>query len=189
MSTKLNRFIGVNYLDIDSKMAVPPEYWLQRLYDFDAELVVFPSQQVPFAYVLARKAKRTGGINAKMMEKGAGAFNPTPDTRFCVERRMLPVTLIYRHNALAWSIDNIIADLKSRDIWAHGGAAKVADMLDAQDEKQQQTVKQTIRDDMYNRSGVAWRQYQTRTGARENPGGTAAQAARRDKGSVQTPSL
>lgn len=189
MSLTANKFIGVNYLDIDSRMPIPPEFWLQRLYDFDSELVVFPSQQVPFAYVLARKARRTGGINAKMMEKGAGVFDPTPDTRFCVERKLLPVTLIYRNSTASWSIDNIIADLKARDIWAHGGAKKVADMLDTRDDTHRDTVKANIRKDMWDRSGDAWRSYQARTGARVSHGGTAAQAARRDKGSVQTPSL
>lgn len=187
---KPNRFIGINYLDIDARMAVPPAYWLRRLHDFDPELVVFPSQQVPFAYVLARKARRTGGINAKMMEKGPGVFAPTPDTRFCVERRMLPVTLIYRHNAVSWSIDNIIAELKARDIWAVGGAAKAADLMDARDDKERQKIKDNIRQDFWNRSGEAWRSYQARTGARVSHGGTAAQAARRDKGGViKQPSL
>lgn len=158
----VNPWIGINYLDIDAKMAVPPAYWLQRLYDFDAELVVFPSIQTPFAYVLARRAKRTGGMNMHdpMFEKAL------PDTKFCVARRLLPVSLIYRHSSASWSIDNIIAGLKARDIWAAGGAEAYADQADAADTQREQKQKAAIRDDFWNRSGDAWRSYQARTGQR-----------------------
>jgi hypothetical protein len=131
-----NPFIGKNYYDIDSKMAIPPAYWLERLYDFDADLVVFPSQQVPFAYCLARRARRTAGINTGVLKEGA-----TPDTKMCLKHHLLPVTIIYRHNAAAWSIDNIISDLKARDTWAMGGSKKVADVLDAQDEQHRAKVQ------------------------------------------------
>jgi hypothetical protein len=160
--TKPNRFLGINYLDIDNKMATPPEYWLQRLWDFDSELVVFPSIQTPFAYVLARKAKRTGGMNMHdpAFEKASG------DTKFCLMRRMLPVCLIYRHNSNSWSIDNLLADLRSRDIWAAGGGEAFADRVDKEDADEEKRIKQQIRDDMWNRSGDAWRSYQARTGQR-----------------------
>lgn len=157
-----NPWIGKNYLDIDQKMAVPPAFWLQRLYDFDADLVVFPSIQVPFAYVLARRAHKTGGLNPQLPEFA----NAQPDTKFCLERRMLPVSLIYRHNAVSWSIDNLLADLRSRDIWAAGGGDAYADQADAADDAATAKVKAGIKDDFYNRSGDAWRSYQARTGQR-----------------------
>lgn len=169
-----NPFIGKNYYDIDSKMAIPPAYWLERLYDFDADLVVFPSQQVPFAYCLARRARRTAGINTGVLKEGA-----TPDTKMCLKHHLLPVTIIYRHNAAAWSIDNILSDLKARDTWAMGGSKKVADVLDAQDEQQRAKIKQDIRNDFYHRSGDAWRSYNLRSGSATGSGGTVAQASRR----------
>jgi len=160
--TRPNRFVGVNYLDIDKKMSVPPEYWLQRLYDFDADLVVFPSIQTPFAYVLARKARRTGGMNMHdpAFDKAAS------DTKFCVARRLLPICLIYRHSTASWSIDNLLTDLRSRDIWAAGGGEKFADRADAADNADDKKVRDNIRADMWNRSGDAWRSYQARTGQR-----------------------
>lgn len=157
-----NRFIGINYLDIDSRMAPPPAYWLQRLYDFDADLVVFPSSQTPFAYVLARKAHRTGGMNMH----DPAFVGAMPDTKFCVMRHLLPVSLIFRHNATSWSIDNIIAELKRRDIWSAGGGDSYADQADAADTAAEASKKAAIRDDMNNRSGDAWRSYQARTGQR-----------------------
>lgn len=143
-------------------MAEPPEYWLQRLWDFDSELVVFPSIQVPFAYVLARRARRTGGMNLH----DPHFAKALPDTKFCLERHLLPVSLIYRHSTASWSIDNILMDLRARDIWAAGGAEKFADQADANDASDEQRTKDNIRDDMWNRSGDAWRSYQARTGQR-----------------------
>lgn len=157
-----NPWIGINYLDVDSKMAAPPAFWLQRLHDFDKDLVVFPSAQTPFAYVLARKARRTGG----MSQSGPMFDNALPDTKFCLARRMLPVSMIFRHNAVSWSIDNILRDLKARDIWAAGGGEKMADQIDAVDDAARQKTAKGIRDDFYNRSGDAWRSYQARTGQR-----------------------
>lgn len=179
---KRNRFLNKNYLDVDSKMPAPPEFWLQRLYDFDNELVVFPSIQTPFAYVLARHARRTGGMN---MNDPAFA-NALPDTKFCIERHLLPVSLITRHSTGSWSIDNILADLRNRDIWAAGGADAFADRVDKQDDDAEKKIRADIRDDMMTRSGHAWRSYQLRTGAATASGGTVAQATRRDKGSVHS---
>lgn len=171
-----------NYFDIDQKMAKPPEFWLQRLFDYDADLVVFPSIQVPFAYCLARRARLTGGMNDKILGGGA-----TPDTKFCLQHKLLPVTIIYRHSTASWSIDNIIGDLQSRDIWKHGGAEKVSDMQDANDDAERAKIKQNIRDDMYNRSGDAWRSYQARTGQRSKL--EYGHRTRKTEASITIPSL
>lgn len=153
-----NPWVGVNYIPDNTKMAVPPAYWLQRLYDYDAELVVLPSRYVPYAYVLARRTH---------LLTDAAIFDTVkqPDTVMCFRYGVVPVSLIYRTGS-NWSIDNIIRSLKARDIWAHGGGEKYADAADAVDEQQRQKIRQDIRDDMYNRSGDAWRSYQARTGQR-----------------------
>lgn len=159
-SEHTNPWVGVNYLNDNTRMAIPPAFWLQRLFDFDADLVVFPSRTTPFAYVLARRA-RLSGLTGQALIDTAG----NPDTKLCLSRGLVPVSLIYRTGE-QWSIDNIIRDLKARDIWAHGGADKVADTLDAQDVSRETDIKADIRDDMWNRSGDAWRSYQARTGQR-----------------------
>ena len=155
-----NPWIGVNFIP-NFRMATPPAYWLQRLYDFDADLVVFPSKNQPFAYVLARRARLTGG----MTDQAILDTVTQPDTLFCFKNRLVPVSMIYRHGT-GWSIDNIIRSLKARDIWAQGGAEKVAEKMDEQDEAGRTAIKKDIRDDMWNRSGDAWRSYQARTGQR-----------------------
>lgn len=156
-----NPWVGVNYFNRDTRMEVPPAYWLQRLYDFDADLVVFPSIGTPFAYVLARRARRTGGMNILNPEFA----HAQPDTKFCVANHLLPVSKIYR-TGVTWSIDNILNDLRSRDTWAAGGGEKFADRIEHEEATAEQKRKDALKDDMYNRSGDAWRSYQARTGQR-----------------------
>jgi hypothetical protein len=161
MRAVTNRFIGINYIDDNRNMEVPPEYWLQRLYDYDAELVVFPSRYRPFAYVLARRQRLSRGMRDQALEDTI----TQPDTKLCLSRGLVPVTLIFR-TGVTWSIDNIIAQLQSRDIWAHGGGEKAADTLEAAEQRVEQTRQKDLRDDMWMRSGQAWESYQRRTGQR-----------------------
>lgn len=156
-----NSYVGVNYLDLNSKMAVPPAYWLARLFDFDNMLVVFPSFAMPYAYVLARRRQRTAGLTDRALE----ATLTHPDTRACMANGLVPVSMIYRTGE-SWQIDPILRSLKARDIWEHGGADKMADEYDAADDAEKKRKKDAVRDDMWNRSGDAWRSYQARTGQR-----------------------
>lgn len=158
-----NRFIGVNYIDDNPKMAVPPEYWLQRLYDFDSELVVFPSRYMPFSYVLARRRRH----GAAAMDKALADTITQPDTRLCLERHLVPVTMITRERQTGgWDIDPLIRSLKARDIWAVGGGDKMADLLDGQDTAQEDQRKADLRNDMDARAGLAYALYKRRTGQR-----------------------
>lgn len=161
MRENSNKWIGVNYLDLNSKMAVPPAYWLARLFDFDADLVVFPSFHMPYAYVLARRARKSRGID------GAKAIVDTcgqPDTVACLQHGLVPVTMILRTGG-GWSIDNILESLRRRDLWRFKNSDAAADQLDQRDENEQKRVRQQTRETMWNLSGDAWRSYQARTGA------------------------
>jgi hypothetical protein len=158
-----NVWVGVNYLDLNTKMATPPSHWLARLYDFDNMLVVFPSFAVPFAYVLARRRQLTAGLTDKALDDTI----QHPDTKRCLQFGLVPVSLIYKTGD-TWQIDKILQSLKSRDTWVDGDqtGTKYADMVDAVDAKHEAQTKKNIRDDMYARSGDAWRSYQARTGQR-----------------------
>jgi len=156
-----NRYLGVNYYNTSPNVAVPPEYVLQRFFDFDQELVLFPSATVPFAYVIARRAHRTGGYNVH----DPAFLSAPPDTKFCVEHHWLPVTIMFK-TGLTWEVDTVLQQLAARDIWRAGGAEAAADQLDAADEAKEVGTKAAIREDMWNRSGDAWRSYQARTGQR-----------------------
>lgn len=156
-----NPWVGVNYFNLNSKMAVPPPYWLARLHDFDADLVVFPSFMMPYAYVLARRARKSRGID------GAKAIIDTcgqPDTVACLQNGLVPVTMIIR-NGGGWSIDNILASLKARDTWQFKDGDECADFIEAEEAKDEARIKQENRDNIWNRAGDAWRSYLARTGA------------------------
>lgn len=164
-------------------MAVPPEYWLQRIYDYDAELVVFPSRYVPYAYVLARRRR----MRVASLDEALAATVTQPDTRLCLQRGLVPVALIHR-NGTSWSIDNIIATLQRRDIWRVGGGDKMADLHDNTEAAQDEQTRKQIRDDMWMRSGQAWESYQRRSGQRvSSPGlgsGRQSPTARSSSGST-----
>lgn len=163
MRNEPNPFIGKNYIPDNVRMAVPPKFWLQRLYDFDDKLVLVPSRHIPFAYVLARRKQLTAGITDKAFEDTIDQ----PDTKMCFQYGLVPVSIIYRTGE-GWSIDNILRELKARDMWAVGGAEKMADIADAADKAERERIRKSIRDDMYARSGDAWRSYQARTGQRNH---------------------
>lgn len=153
-----NPWIGVTFIPDNVRMEVPPAYVLQRIYDFDRMLVLMPSRMVPFAYVIARRKERTAGLTDKAITDTA-----TPDTRMCVQYGCVPVCLMYKTGA-TWNIDPVLRSLAARDIWAHGGADKYADLLEAQEAAAAAKLKQDIRDDQWNRSGDAYRSYLHRTG-------------------------
>ncbi len=148
-----------NYFGGDSGVQTPPDYFLQRIYDYDAMLVLFPSQVRPGAYVVARRRQHTRGLT-----ESALAAVGNPDTRTCMAMGWVPVCVIFQ-TGVSWNPDQIIAKLQARDLWAHGGADKVADLLEDQEAKDEEARKKAVRDDLYNRSGDGWRSYQARTGA------------------------
>lgn len=157
-----NPWVGVNYIPDNERMEVPPAYFLQRMYDQDAMLVLMPSRRVPFAYVIARRKQFTQGLTEKAIDD---QFGGNPDTKMCIMHGCVPVCLMYRTQGTgSWNPDPIIATLQARDLWAHGGADKVADMLEEQEARAREKIRQQTRDDLWNRSGDAWRSYQHRTG-------------------------
>jgi hypothetical protein len=148
-----------NYIADNTLAEVPPPYFLQRLYDQDAMLVVIPSRNVPAAYVIARRKQWGPGLTDAAID----SISTQPDTKMCVKYGCVPVCLMYK-TGTSWNPDPIIRSLQARDMWAHGGPEKVADMLEAQEAAAKVKQQKETRDDMWNRSGDAWRSYQHRTG-------------------------
>jgi len=185
MSSESNPYVGVNYIPDNPRMAVPPPYWLQRLHNFDPDLVVLPSRQQPYAYVLARRARLSGQLLPMAV------ISTNNDTAMCARHGLVPISMIHRqHNTDLWSIDNILADLESRDTWrvrdethtAKDGTkvTGAAAVMERHEEAKEATLKASIRDSMDHRSRDAWRSYQARTGQRSRiapghtPGSTVA---------------
>ena len=137
----------------------PPAWWLQRLYDYDALLVVIPSRQ-DAVYRLARRTWNRPGIQAMAV------IHRENDTAMMAHYGLVPVTTILGHGV--WGT-NIFNALRARDIWAHGGAEKFVKMEEEFEAEAKAKLKASIRDDMWMRAGDAWRSYQARTGRRSRP--------------------
>lgn len=138
----------------------PPTYFLQRLYDFDNMLLLLPSRDNPGAYVLARRKQWGPGIT----EKAVGGVYTKADTKMCILNGAVPVCMVFKPMSGSWNPDPLIRTLMARDIWAHGGADKVADMLEAQEDAAKAAILEQSRKEIYDRSGDGWRSYQARTG-------------------------
>ena len=169
-ASQVNRFVGVNYIPDNVRMEVPPQFFLQRFYDFDAMLVIMPSRRIPFAYVVARRKQFSKGLTDKAVENAI----TQPDTVMCFQNGCVPVCLMYKTGA-TWNPDPVLAKLAARDMWriademgtnGRSRADVIADMLEAQEEADKKKIDAEIRDDIWNRSGDAWRSYQARTGQR-----------------------
>jgi hypothetical protein len=138
----------------------PPQYFLQRLYDFDAMLVLMPSREQPGAYVLGRRKQWGPGIT----ESAIDAVYSKPDTKMAIINGTVPVCMVFKPVNGSWNPDPLIRTLMARDIWAHGGADAVADMLEAQEDAEKAAALEVSRKNIWDRSGDAWRSYQARTG-------------------------
>lgn len=181
MSRVPNPYVGVTYIADNPKMETPPTWFLQQLHDYDGDLVLFPSIARPFAYVVSRRRRHSKWTQAER------DTITNPDTQRCIHYGLVPVCLMFKHGPI-WNVDGILQRLKARDIWRHGGADKVADMLEEQEAKEQADRDKHVRDDMWHRSGDAWRSYQARTGQRvTNPGPSRIGAANPTSSSSSTP--
>jgi hypothetical protein len=154
-----NSFLGRTYFEGDAQLPVPPEYFLQRIYDYDALLVMFPSQVRVGAYVVARRRENSPGLTSAALAAVAN-----PDTKTCMAMGWVPVCIMFQVG-LNWNPEPLIAKLTARDIRANGGADKVADLLEQQEADAEVARKKALRDDLWDRSGEGWRTYQARTGA------------------------
>ena len=172
-----------NYIadDVATAIDIPAPYFLQRLYDFDNMLVVLPSRKTPGAYVIARRRQFSAGFSDKAMIDAIDQ----PDTKMCLALGIVPVCMMFKTGP-SWNPDPIIQSLMARDIWAHGGADKVADMLEEQEAAAKEKIRKETRDDLWNRSGAGWQTYKARVGANNTSryGGTLE--SRKERRTVET---
>lgn len=140
-------------------MEVPPAYFLQRIWDQDAMLVILPSRKIPYAYVVARRKQFSKGLTDQALLDTCDQ----PDTKMCLLYDLVPVCVMYK-TGVSWNPDPVIRSLQARDLWTHGGPDKVADMLEQQEADEKAKIRADIRDDLWNRSGDAYWSYKHRTG-------------------------
>lgn len=174
-----NPYLGLTFIADNPRMDVPPAWFLAQIHDYDADLVLLPSRARPFAYVVARRARVSGGLTAKAMERTI----TQPDTKMCFHYGLVPVCLIFKHGPI-WNADTVLNSLKARDTWAQGGGEKLANQLEAEEAAAIVTRREQQKDRLRQVSGDAWHSYQRRTGQRTSvPGPSRSGAAMKSSSS------
>lgn len=178
------RTVRRNYVSDNPRMEAPPNWFLQRLYDYDAELVLFPSRYKPYAYVIARRSR----LGRQGLTGNAIAATITqPDTRMCMQYGCVPVCLMFKHGP-QWNVDTVLRKLQARDLWAAGGADKAADQLEADEALEVKQRDAAKREELMALGRDAYRSYKMRTGQRVvSAGHSRPGAAKSNSPSSSTP--
>jgi hypothetical protein len=117
----------LNYIVDQNKfsLAGPPTWWLSKLWNFDASLVVVPSRQ-SCVYRLAQRRK------LKLPEHivNDALFNES-DTKMLARYSLVPVTTIIA--TANWSNPFMFQELANRAPWMQGGAEKVVNRIEGQE--------------------------------------------------------
>lgn len=154
-----------NFLQTENpfKLAEPPDWWLQRLFDYDAELVVFPSRH-RMAYILARRRHFSNAmaeadrLDKDLLRQSAGLDGDILATHNLIYVRHLIGDSVRRPALFQWLRDN--------DTKAHGGAETLSRKLEDAEADIAQQKRVAMLDDIEYRAKDAWRSYQARTGRR-----------------------
>lgn len=149
-----------NYIPDQNKfrLAGPPSWWLRKLWDFDASLVVVPSRQ-ECVYRLAQRRK----LNLPEHLVNDALFQQS-DTQMLASYGLIPVTSILA--TANWSNPYLFVELANRAPHRQGGWEKVIrEVEDA--EHQEEVKKQEKVEDMKNiLAKDGWRLYQQKQGLR-----------------------
>ena len=135
------------------KLAGPPSWFLRRLWDFDASLVIVPSRQ-GFYYRLAQRRKLN--LSDKIES----------DTKMLASYSLTPVTTILA--TANWSNPYIFEELRRRAPWMMGGADKVNKMLDDQDQQVTDETQAKTDDQLTYLGKDAWKYYNKLIGTRSH---------------------
>lgn len=138
------------------KLAGPPSWWLRRLWDFDASLVVVPSRQTCIYRLAQRRHLKLPEhiVNESLFKES--------DTQMLASYSLIPVTTILP--TANWSNPFLFQELRNRAPHMQGGAEAVTKRLE--DAEFGQHLKDlAVQDDMTTRfSKEGWKQYRKRIG-------------------------
>ena len=152
----------------------PPEWFLKRLFDFDALLVLVPSrvkvkEESP-AYLLCRRRLHSAGLGDVAM-----LDNKHPDTNMCYAHGLVPIApLRFRNGATTFTqrgCDSLLRELKARDTWAitggpDGNANAAWQAVEAAEAAKEAKERAGLRDTFYHMARDAYRSLKARTGQR-----------------------
>lgn len=166
-----------NYLTTKNpfNLPAPPAWWLRKLHDQDAALVLFPSQ-IRQAYILARRRSHSlkrphlVELDKALLKTSAGMDGDI----------LADHNLVFVESIVGWGIwtDNIFGQLRARDMWTQGGAEKYADKLDAVDDAKEAKKRANVGDMIDHMARDTYRSYQARTGQRSRIAATSGGRAK-----------
>jgi hypothetical protein len=147
------------YADLNKfSLAGPPKWWLKSLWHFDNSLVVVPSRQ-GFYYRLAQRRKLT--LPDHIVNDAL--FNES-DTKMLARYSLVPVTTILA--TANWSNPYLFEELRRRAPWRLGGAEKVNQQLEAEDQKVELDKRAKTDEHLTYLSKDAWKLYKNKIGVR-----------------------
>src|SRR5262245_24831061 len=167
-------------------LELPPLWWQQGLWAFDADLRILPGRKKP-VWWLARTKKYSRGLT------GEAVTDDQNDTAMFVRHNLVPVTWIASQDG--WSegfLHYVVGELIARDTWAiegqpltddlirkalFDGGSKYGTHLDERDATTRRAIDREVRDDVYHATGDAWRSLQSRTGERVLNAGNPTRAS------------
>lgn len=174
----------------------PPPWFLKRLWDFDAMLVLVPSRQLVVgespAYLLCRRRQHSAGLGDVAL-----LDNKHPDTNMCYAHGVVPIgPLRFKAGVTTFTqggCDALLAELRARDTWAvtgghDGDADKLVDQIEYEEKRADDKQRQGLRDMFYHRARDAYRSLKARTGQRNKRASDFHGVARtpQDGGTVQS---
>lgn len=145
------------------KLAAPPNWWLQKLFDYDSQLVIVPSR-IRMAYILARRRRFSNAmaelatLDQNMVKLSAGLDGDTLANHNLIYVRHLIGETVRKPEIFQWLADH--------DVTAKGGGEKVAARVEDIEADLASQKRRNMISDIEHRAGDAWRSYQARTGRR-----------------------
>lgn len=143
------------------KLAGPPDYWLQALWDFDPSLVVMPSK-MGFLYRIGQR--RPPSHTVKLVEE---MRKEDADALMMAKHRLVPVTTLLA--TANWSQFPMHMEmLRQRAPWRMGGAEVVNQRLEQQDMDEELAKKAKVDEHLTGLSKDAWGLYLKKIGVRSH---------------------
>ena len=139
------------------KLSGPPQWWLQKLHDFDDSLAVVPSRQGCY-YRLAQRRKlqlRENIVNDALFKES--------DTQMLASYSLVPVTTIIANPV--WS-EWMFKELEERAPWRQGGADKVVKLMEERELNEEIKQRRATSQNLTFRAKDGWKTYQAKTGQR-----------------------
>lgn len=149
----------------------PPQWFLTRLWDLDAALVVLPAR-TGRKYLLARRRELSLRVpmlveNLKTAALKKHARVNYSDGDLLAQYKLVSVDTLVGNFHTGWSgADLIFQNLRERDMWADGGVDGFIKRMEEREAEIANKKRAKLLGDIEHRAGDAYRSYKARTGQR-----------------------